>query len=199
MTEADLLAAARRGGSIEPEDDEPLPELPQVAIHEAGHVACAVALGLEVRSVHLMIGHRGGRTETGAEGRVMRAYDLEAGAVVALGGLAAEELLCENPTLGSVPDVREATELLIRRIEAGVDPEFTPVSRKAWNPAFGVGPIDPLMAPRVLAALSAARDQARSIVASQGAAIEVFAQELLRASILTGDALAAARAKAGWV
>ena len=131
-----------------------------VAIHEAGHVAVALALGIEVTSVSLGVSQRTGRTRTGGEGQAATERDLRLGAVVAMGGLAAEEALCGVATVGSAHDVHGATELLITRIEAGLDPEFPPISRRAWGGSWTPKAIDELIGPRVMELLASAREDA---------------------------------------
>lgn len=144
------------------------------------------------------LNHRSGQTRTGEENLAATAEDLAHGAVVAMGGLAAEELLCGVPTAGSAGDVHEATQMLIARIEAGLDPQFPPISRRAWGSGWGPPKaIDELIAPRVMELLSAARDEAREIVAPRRAAILTFAESILAEPVLTGDRLAFALAKAG--
>ena len=192
------MAATRRAGKIEPEDEQPFADLPQVARHESGHVACAIATGRTLRSVHLGVGRRGGRTETGSEGTVLTDADLRAGVVVALGGVAAEELLSTSPTMGAESDVRGATELLIARIESGLDPDFPPISRRAWGTYSTPQAVDALIAPHVMHALEAAREQAREIVYRERTAIERFAELLLAEPDLSGTALDEALAAVGW-
>ncbi len=157
-----------------------------------------IALGRTVRSVHLAVGRRGGRTETGTEGGLLTDADVRAGVVVALGGVAAEELLSDSPTTGAESDVQRATELLIARIEAGLDPAFPPVSRRAWGMFAPPQAVDALIAPHVIRALGAAREQAREIVYRERVAIERFAELLLAEPDLSGVALDAALAAVGW-
>jgi ATP-dependent Zn protease len=199
VTEEDLVQSVRRGGEIQPEDDDQLAELPQVAIHEAGHVACAIALGRTVRAVHLRPGHRGGETLTGDEGGVATGDDLWAGIVSALGGTAAEELLCESATVGGASDVHRATELLLLRIEAGLDPAFPPVSRRAWGMSWTPLALDDLLVPRVVAELAVARADARAIVEREQERIRSFAEILLDRQVLTGPALEGALRAVGWL
>ena len=116
------------------------------------------------------------------------------GAVVAMGGLAAEEILCGVATTGSARDVEGATELLVGRIEAGLDPEFPPISRRAWGGSWTPKAVDERIAPRVMDLLGQARDDARSIVRRETEAIRCFADALLAEPVLTGDRLLAASA-----
>lgn len=201
LRDADLVAAVRRANRIEPEDETPLAELPQVASHEAGHVACAVALGRTVRTVQLGTGHRGGQTQTGEEEAVATAEDLWAGAVSALGGIAAEELLYgnANATVGGESDVRKATDMLIARIETGLDPAFPPISRRSWGGGWTPLAVDDMVVPRVVAELAAARAEARRIVEREQDGIRRFAAVLLERQVLSGSALADALDAVGWV
>lgn len=197
ITDDDLLAAVRRAGRIEAESAEPAIDRLTVAIHEAGHVAVALALGIEVTSVSLGISQRTGRTRTGAEGQAATDRDLRLGAVVAMGGLAAEEILCGVATAGSAHDVHKATEMLISRIESGLDPEFPPVSRRAWGGNWTPKAIDELIGPRVTELLASAREEAKAIVGLRAAGIRAFAEALVLQPILTGDALVAVSAASG--
>lgn len=198
LEDADLQEAVRRAGEIQPDDSEPFADVAQVAVHEAGHVAVAIAEGVHVRSVHLGVGRRQARTETGVEGAVLTDFDLRAGVVVSMGGVMAEDVLCGNPTVGAESDVRRATGFVITRIEAGLDPDFPPVSRRAWGGGLAPTATDVLIAPRVMDVLADARQRAREIVVRDRDAIRAFADQLLEAVDLTGDALEEALASVGW-
>lgn len=198
LTDEDLLAAVRRGNRIEPEDERPMADLPRVAVHEAGHVACALAFGQPVRSVELKAGHRGGVTQTGDEGAVATAPSLWANVVSALGGIAAEEASFGGASAGGESDVHRATSLLITRIETGLDPAFPPVSRRAWGSGWTPLAIDDAIAPRVIAELAVARADAARIVEREQHRITCFADILLGHQVLSGQALRDALAAAGW-
>lgn len=198
IADEDLLAATRRAGRVESETEVPYIDPKVVAIHEAGHVAVALVKGIHVASVTLGLGHRSGQTRTGEENAAATAEGLSAGAVVAMGGFAAEELLCGVATAGSTGDVHDATQMLITRIEAGLDAQFPPISRRAWGGSWGPPKaIDELIAPRVMELLGAARDEAREIVSLHRDAIAALAESILAEPVLTGDELAFALAKAG--
>jgi cell division protease FtsH len=198
LADEDLVGAVLRGSRVEPEDETSLAERPQIAIHEAGHVAVAVAMGRPVRSVRLGIGRRSSQTQTGSEDAITTSADLWAGAVSAFGGIAAEELLCDEPTAGGESDVRRATDLLIMRIEMGLDREFAPISRRAWGGGWTPLAIDDLVVPRVVAEIAVAQATARAIVEREAEAIMRFAQCLLANPVLSGSALTGALRTAGW-
>ena len=197
LADEDLVAATRRAGRIESETEVPYIDPKVVAIHEAGHVAVALAKRIRVASVTLGLGHRNGQTRTGVEDVAASADDLAHGAVVAMGGFAAEVLLCGVATAGSNGDVHAATQLLIARIEAGLDPEFPPISRRAWGGSWGPPrAVDELIAPRVMDLLAAAREDAREIVFAHRDAIATFAESILAEPVLTGDRLTSALLRA---
>ncbi len=195
--EADLVAAVQRAGRIAAESEEPYVDPRTVAIHEAGHVAVALALGVAVRSVSLEAGHRSGRTRTGVEGSAATELDLRHGAVIAMGGFVAEEVLLGVATVGAEQDVKSATELLIARIEAGLDPGFAPISRRAWGGNWTPRAIDEPIGRRVMDLTASARDQARAIVSRMARPIAAFADLLLVEPVLTGDRLGEAVRRAG--
>ena len=202
LGEADVLGAIRRAGEIESDGgDGAASTRERVAVHEAGHVAVAAALGLPVVSVRIGPRKGEGRTETGHDGIGADDAELRASLVVALGGAASERAVLGEASLGSLTDVKAATRLLIERIESGLDEGFTPVSRSAfgsseWSPVPRA--IDDQLGPYVMARLAAARATAWAIVAGQSVAIAAFARSILAADMLAGTDLANAMEAVGW-
>lgn len=94
-------------------------------------------------------------------------------------------------------DVAKATRLAIGLVEAGLDPDFPPVSRETFS---GRAPrtIDEPLGDHVLAVLAQARERAETIVAIQGDAIERLAERLVETPVLAGSALQQAISEAGF-
>jgi cell division protease FtsH len=196
INDADVLAAVQRAGRVEAETEEPFVDPRTVAIHEAGHLAVALALGVAVRSVSLGTGHRTGRTQTGVEGVAPTEHDLLHGAIIAMGGFVAEEALLGVATVGAEHDVRVATELLITRIEAGLDPAFAPISRRAWG-TWTPKAVDEPISRRVMELMASSREEARAILTRKAASTGAFADVLLAEPLLTGQRLLEAASKTG--
>ncbi len=198
IRESDLLLAIRRQGGIEHEPDvtQTATSTHRTAIHEAGHVAAAVRLGLVVRSVRLGISGRDGRTTTCDEGAVLDDAGLRATVVVAMAGIAAERLLLGEGTLGGTRDVANATRILIDRIGAGIDPAFPPIDRRSFG-EYVPRVLDEAIAEHTSQLLARAREDAMVIVTQERDGIERLAARLVIQPVLAGDALVDAIADAG--
>ena len=198
LTDALLVDAIRRAGEVEPDPGEGAEmSRERIAVHEAGHTAVAVALGLPVMSVRIGPGRRQGRTETGIEGTPSDDAELRASLIVAFGGAAAERLVLGEASLGAGSDVHGASRIVLERIAAGIDPNFDPISRDAfgqWAPRV----VDDRIATYAMECLAVARDRAAAIVAGQLRSIEAFAARLLDVDLLAGDELIAAMRAVGW-
>jgi cell division protease FtsH len=128
---------------------------------------------------------------------------------VMLGGRAAEEIAFGQPTTGAESDLKQATQLARRMVGLwGMSDELGPVS-------YGVGETQPflgreLAAPKefaeataaridaaVAAYISAAHDQARSILSSERAALDALAAELVSNEAVTGKRIDEILIKAG--
>ncbi|MHB8399405.1 MAG: AAA family ATPase [Candidatus Limnocylindrales bacterium] len=197
ISEDDLLVVIRRGGEIDPDDDAPsVADLDHAAVHEAGHAAVASVLGLAVRSVRLALHGRAGSTEVGPADRAITDEETMRLVVVALAGVAAERIICGSPTHGARDDVKAATALLIRRIEAGVDPDFAPMSRSAWG-EWTPRVVDEAMARHIFELLQGARARAAAIVREREASIRALARTIREAHALAGEELIDAIERAG--
>ena len=198
---ADLLAAIRRDGAIEPAPAEPAVARRRVALHESGHVAACVALRGPDWVYAVQLGVIEGVTSYGDE-RVpahLRPDDEHRDAlVVALAGIAAEEALLGEASLGGRNDVGRATEVALERAGVGLAGHATPLAldRLERNVAEA---LKEDLADALVCQLEDARERACAIVAANVDAIARFAAVLDAAGELTGDALADAIAEAGFV
>ena len=202
--QADLLAAAGRDGEIEPVrppgrwwDGGRL-----AGLHEAGHVAVAVALrgAAYVRAVRVRPGSEGA-TATGVAGRPIELLaddELLDQAAIACGGLVAERLVLGAASLGSRSDVLHVTGLLGLRADAGLDAALPPLAVDALD----AGPSEHLRGLRDAALIHAADRalaMAEGIVAANQGAIVRFADALMAAGgELAGDELRTAVEAAGF-
>jgi cell division protease FtsH len=103
-----LAGPKRRGRMLSPEERK------RLAYHEAGHcvVAAASGHGESVHRVSILARSRslGVTTMQDAERSVLTQSELTAQITVALGGLAAEELVFGEPSTGAENDLEEATD-----------------------------------------------------------------------------------------
>ena len=198
LTADDLVLVIRRSRQIDPDEETAsVLDRERTATHEAGHVAVALALGLQVRSVRLALNGREGRTDVGEPERALTDAEAQKLVVVAMAGSAAEAVVLGTASHGSRADVANATRLLMRRIEAGTDPEHAPVSRSAWGdwvPKI----VDEAMSARIGDLLATARGEAAAIVDGERARIEGLAAVLRGRPILAGLELSQAIRGAGW-
>lgn len=197
---ADVLAAASRNGDIEPDDSlEKIRTMP-AALHEAGHVAVAVALRGPAFVTSVQFTSHGARTSTGEEalGSFGITTDLARDlASIAYGGWAAEQEIVGVSSLGSTDDVERITALLIKGVGAMFEPGYPPVDPGGFDRELS----DAAMHAKfeaVRAAAEVGRHTARAIVRMNRAGIEQFASTFLEAGHLTGPALEAAIAEAGF-
>lgn len=197
---ADLLAAVRRGGRVEPEPEGAGEVRRRVAVHEAGHVAACVALRGAAFVYAVRLGVSEGSTSYGDE-RIpdsLRPDDVARDAlVIAFAGTAAERALLGEASSGGESDVSGATQLALRRAAAGLTDapapiDLDPLGRNVAESLKGE------LAADLGDQLATARELARSIVGRNRAAIGRFADALEAAGELTGEALAAAIADAGF-
>ena len=200
---ADVLAAIRRGGEVVPDTLDQLDPavLARTCLHEAGHVA--VGVGLEgpnfVYSVRLT--PVGGATAVGAESVDLALLPdglLRSHLAVGYGGLAAELAVYGDATLGAEEDLSSVTQGLLRRLGAGLDRGFPPISPSG----FGHQLPEVLRARQAEAAIATAdelRVLAEACVAANRDAIVRFAAILAQARELSGAALQSAIAQAGFV
>ena len=198
---ADLLAAIRRDGTIEPEPAEPAVARRRIAVHESGHVAACVALrGPEwVYAVRLAMIE--GVTSYGDERIPVHLRpdgEHRDALVVALAGGAAEEALLGEASLGGREDVKRATDVALERAGVGLAGRATPLALERLEPNVAERLKDDL-ADALISQIEAARERARAIVAANVEAIARFAVALEAAGELTGEPLADAIADAGFV
>ena len=142
----------------------------------------------------------GGATSVGAESqRLEQTPDrlLRSHLAVSYGGLAAEIAIYSDSTMSAESDLETSTELLLRRIGAGLDPGFPPVSPSGFG-RYLPDELADLQARAVVATAKELHALATSAVAANLAAIRKFAASLA-ARELTGEALQAVIAEAGFV
>jgi ATP-dependent Zn protease len=188
-------AALARGHTTAARERSP-DELWRAAAHEAGHaLSAAIALSVDaVRAVTVaprVVDHSGGHTtigepsDEGAE-RSQTESELRAQASIALASLIAERLLLGESSSGGAEDVRRAGQLLVERLECGVD-EAWPVAWPAWLD------LGPAMADRRAAVLWSSMERCQAAAAemldAHRAGLALFARRLLAAGHLAGPEL----------
>lgn len=196
MTPTDLDCAMERDGRVTapPAPQEPVPW--RVAVHEAGHVAVAVALaGIdEVRRV--TVRPLGGDTSLAWTSSDMTHTRSLVHLATAFGGIAAEVLVFDEASTGSRGDVEETTRLLVERVEAGLESGVPPVDVDIAHRYLPEGH-------RVIAGAAMATSaydawqRAEEVLADQADAIVALARILVRERELEGEPLADAITASG--
>ena len=200
LRQADILEALRRSGQVLPDVTLDPDEVRVICVHEAGHVAAAVALeGPQfVYSVDVTV--RGGLTQLGADEErhiVMPDAMLRARIVTAYAGMAAEELIFGAQSRPSDNDWSRATQTLLGRIEDGLDVHFPPIAPSEFGDELAES-LKNRLADLVVRHAGQAMALAKDVVERNEAAIRAFAERLERERPLTGPALQAAIAEAGF-
>lgn len=194
----DLLAALRRSGRVDPNEDLTPDERRRISIHESGHAAAAIALRPGwVTAVRLQAG--GGRTELGDERRhahLVPDDELRALAVVAMAGIAAERAVLGEPSRGGADDVASASVTAFERLTSGIEPRVPPVALDDLR-HYLPGALKRQALEALAGDLEAARAAAAAIVADRTEAIGRFAELLDAAGELVGPDLADAIRTAG--
>jgi cell division protease FtsH len=196
ITQAHLREAISARGRSDDAPDRTPAERWRAAVHEAGHALVgAVLLGTSaIRSVSVApraAGSEGGHTLIGPvadEGAVRPVSDGELRARVAihLAGALAERLLIGETSTGSADDARQAGQLMLERLGAGMDPAW-PASWPAWMD------LGPAAADRRDGAVSATVDDCRAtaegILEAHRCGLERLARLVLTDGDLAGTAL----------
>jgi cell division protease FtsH len=193
-----VLAGPQRRGHLLDEE-----ERRRVACHEAGHALAAAAFGREVHRVSIVARGRrlgGVGVEREEEGIATRS-DLLHRLVIDLAGVAAEELMLEDPSTGAEDDLEAATSLardLVGRF--GMSPAMGRVRLLAQDADAGLGPEPVLrpLAPSTHAAFDAemrrlldeAHARATALLARRRRHLEVLVERLLVEETLEGPRLA---------
>ncbi len=191
-----LLEAALARGHTSAARERSADDLRRAAAHEAGHaLGAAIALSIDaVRAVTVaprVVDHSGGHTtigeprDEGAE-RSQTESELRAHVTIALASVIAERLLLGEASTGAAEDVRRAGQLLMERLESGVD-EAWPVAWPAWLD------LGPAMADRRAAVLWSSMERcqaaAEAMLEAHRSGLERFARRLLDAGHLAGPEL----------
>ena len=198
---ADLETAVGRGGEIRKElEHASWWDARRAAIHEAGHVAVAVALlGADAISTVELSEPVGGETRIGPEDRPWQALpddELRATLAVGYGGLAAEQAVLGTAAAGAQGDIAKLTRVLAGRLAAGLEATFPAVDlSELWAVSDELRTAHDAA---VVREAEAARALAGRIVAANVAAIERFAAVLSERESLAGEALTTAIAEAGF-
>lgn len=198
--QVDVLEALRRAGHVMPEVELDHDDVMRICVHEAGHVAAGVALlGREwVYSVDVT--DRGGLTHLGEEQRgylTVPDHILRARVVGAYAGLVAEKIVTGGQSRPSHDDVEAATQLLIDRVEQGLDEHFPPVAPSAFGERLAER-VRSQLADVALDHAQEAHRVAEVIVTRHAEGIRRFAQILLETRPLSGPALQATIAECGF-
>lgn len=201
IADADLVAAVRRRGDVDPETALDDPERRRrSAVHEAGHVAACVRLRGPDWVYAVRLTAEGGQTDYGEEGvEIGERGDADArdAFIVALAGSVAEAAVLGEPSLGSSHDIAQVTALALARLASGLEPAFPPISLDA----LGVHVPETLRTAALAAitpVLVSAGDVAVRIVRDAHEPIRRFAGILERAGELAGADLVAAIEAAGF-
>jgi cell division protease FtsH len=203
ITQAHLREAiAARGRSDDAPERTP-EERWRAAVHEAGHgLVGAVALGPSaIRSITVAArasGHVGGRSMIGREAdegaaRPIADGELRALVAVHLAGAIAERLLVGEASTGSSDDARRAGQLVLERLDAGLDPAW-PAAWPAWI-TLGPAAADRRDA-AAWATLHDCRATAEGILEAHRCGLERLARRVLDEADLAGAALRDALADA---
>ena len=89
--------------------------LRRVAIHESGHAVAAHLLGMRLERVSMIsAGIFGGATQASGEQSLMTRRDIDARAVIALAGRAAEDVMLGEVSAGATLDLMQATDLIAK-------------------------------------------------------------------------------------
>lgn len=201
-TNDDLRRALRRGGVVLPEEQAtPDPDkLKRIAIHEAGHIVVAVAIGGADWVRQVTIREDGGETALGQRGAsddFMTAVEVGDSIIVGFGGIAAEEELYGSASMNSAGDVERATTLACMLARIGQLDGAGAIDREVARAYLGV-PVPDAAASVVTATLVGARRTAAEIVHESHAAIHRLADILgEREGVYTGPALHSAIARSG--
>jgi hypothetical protein len=182
------LTAARiadhlTGGMTQP------PGLPwRIAIHEAGHAAVAIRLGMAV--TRIVAGATGGRVEFAGRQREGLAPDYAAEIAVQLAGRAAEEVLLGEASSGAggseISDLAQATQLAMDlELRTGLG-----ATGLLWQPApLQLMPHDRQIRAQLEAHLQTGLETARILIARMPRLVEGLAEALFREGELSGRAL----------
>ncbi len=159
-----------------------------VAIHEAGHVVVASALGFRVGSASII---RNDRAEGWTEFTIKSVPDrteIEAKATVLLAGRAADVVLGAGPNAGAVADLAEATAMLAAaRFSYGLLDDL--VVRATPDRAIEVLALDPRLAAAVDADLRRLLERATSIVTDHRLTVLRIAERLIAQRTIDADTI----------
>ncbi len=183
--------------AILPEDGRSEAERRHVAIHEAGHAAVALVLGLEIARVSIRgQGTTGGVTEL-AIPSVSTLADIERRVLVLLAGRAANMAAGAAPDTGATSDISEATRLMTAaQVSYGLDDGL--VARTSPDGALALVGRDLALASTVDVRLKNLMRKAHDLVARERSLIDAIADALMRQQVLDGEQLVAiARNRAG--
>jgi cell division protease FtsH len=196
----DVLTAIRRGGSIEPEDAVDTGTRWRMAVHEAGHVAVAVALRGRDYVTAVRLATAFGTTITGDEtfSRQYRPDDeIRDGLAIDFGGIAAEAAILGEGSLGGQSDISGATQTALARIAGGLTDERSPLDLDHLGKNVAES-LKEAVAAGIAAPIAEARQRAIAIVAANQGAILLFAGALEAAGEMTGQQLISAVEDAGF-
>lgn len=176
--------------AILPADGRSEAERRHVAIHEAGHAAVALALGMEVARVSIRSqGKAGGATDL-AVPSVSTLADIERRVLVLLAGRAANLAAGTAPDTGATGDLSEATRLLAAA-QASFGLHGSLVVRSSPDAALSLVVRDPALAKTIDARLQILMQRAEELVAQHWRQIDAIARALIRHQILDREQLAA--------
>lgn len=200
IRDEDVLEALRRSGHVLPEFKITDEDLRRTCVHEAGHVAVAVAQ-MGAAWVHAVdVSEHGGVTHVGDEDETSFTVPdshLRVMIVNCFGGLAAELAVYGEQSRPSDTDIERATSALLGRINAGLDSHFPPIAPSAFGDSLAEN-----LRTRLLDVVERhaveAQQVASQIIAANREGIAGFAARLFAERSLSGEALQAAITDAGF-
>ncbi len=195
---ADIKTAFGRRGAIDPTTEVWDPW--RTAVHEAGHVAVALALEGASFILSVSVKPEGGMTKTGDDSQRMLDVPAERARsmfAIAYGGLAAEKAILGSGSLGVLHDVRTATRDIETFLACGLDDGFPAIDLRELK-HIASERLKSLHSVAVTRASDRARDAAEAIVAANVGPIELFAKQLAESSDLSGRELYRALEAAGF-
>lgn len=198
---ADMLAAIRRDGAVEPDPPGAAAVRWRMAVHEGGHVAVCVALRGPSWVYSVRLGVVDGETAFGDDQvpQAMRPDDENRDAlIVSFGGIAAERATLGEAASGGGSDVSAATTIALERVGAGLSDEVTPIDLDQLERNVAEA-LKTELAVDLANQVEVARARATAIVAANVEPIRRFAAILETAGELTGDALQVAIADVAFV
>lgn len=183
----DLLAQVR------PADNRSVSEKRTVAIHEAGHITVALALGVPViRASISSFGIVGGDVDVHVD-PVLTADAVSKHLRIALGGRAADMIYGAGPNAGAASDLAKATSIAVNaRVNWGLADRLLHIGNQSIEAVLAS---DAALSEHIEADLAAALEGAKAIVRERASTVFAIVDALLEQEVLDQKAIDALGAK----